>query len=91
MDRFDQLHDEWLDAWIEDNLRHLYEVCADYVPWVDAGPSASTSHGEDDGSTTVQEKSSTVLPASLSPNCDSGVSPNCDSHRPAALSPNCDS
>ena len=39
-DRFDQLHDEYLDAWVEDNLRHLYEACADYIPWTDAKPSS---------------------------------------------------
>lgn len=31
-DRFDLIHDEYLEEWQEANLRHLYEACADYIP-----------------------------------------------------------
>ena len=31
-DRFDLLHDEWLEAWQEDNRRHQYEACGIEVP-----------------------------------------------------------
>ncbi len=66
-DRFDILHDEWLDAWVEDNIRYLYEVCADYIPWNDAKPSSdeeetgpwvATSQVEDPAPTGWQESSS---------------------------------
>ncbi len=40
MDRFDIHHEQYLAEWVEANLRHLYEVCADYVPWVDAKSSS---------------------------------------------------
>ena len=39
-DRFDKLHEEYLTEWVEDNIRYLYEVCADYVPWTDAKSSS---------------------------------------------------
>ena len=35
-DRFDLIHEQYLEEWVEDNLRHLYEVCADLIPWSDA-------------------------------------------------------
>ena len=63
MDRFDIHHEQYLSEWVEDSIRYLYEVCADYVPWRDAVPSASTSHGEENGSTVAQENSSPSLPA----------------------------
>lgn len=43
--REQQINDEWLEAWTEANLRHLYEACADFIPWTDAG-SGSEKEGE---------------------------------------------
>ena len=45
-DRFDLIHEQYLDEWVTDNLRHLYEVYADYLPWNDALTS-SDEKGED--------------------------------------------
>ena len=44
MDRFDIHHEQYLEEWVEDSIRYLYEVCADYVPWTDA-----KSSSEEDG------------------------------------------
>ena len=54
-DRFDQLHDEYLDAWVEDNLRHLYEACADFIPWTDAQPSSEEESVTTDPTTRIPE------------------------------------
>ena len=31
-DRFDLMHEQYLDDWIEDNRRHQYEACGIEVP-----------------------------------------------------------
>ena len=50
MDRFDIHHEQYLADWVEANLRHLYEVCADYVPWTDAKSSSEEDGAVPEGS-----------------------------------------
>ena len=66
-DRFDLIHEQYLEEWVTDNLRHLYEVYADYLPWNDAltssdekgeDPWVTTPPGEDPAPTAWQERSS---------------------------------
>lgn len=50
-DRFreDTLMEQALEEWKERNLAYLWEVCADEIPWNDAGPEGGKGDSGDEG------------------------------------------